>query len=292
MLIYKKLLCNWMGLVLLALGCLFYLSYGYLKASEQKKSLVIHAYKVFIHTSKLKFQLQELELSFHYYTLTGDPKYKRRLKRSAALAEAELAMFRRLTLHNIGMRPLSESIKLELDERIKFYKDNMHLPASAVQTAWLKNVVLPDINAKCDQIEEAELRLLHSRQAQAERSAANFAFLFCAFATFALLILAYLYYGSRLASKKSDLLTVEIAESKSAYGVLFDRIGDVLFTRDVNKNTFLEISNTCEAIFGYCASDFIEQKFLWLKITHPADRHMLNVGQRRLKKGESHIKLF
>jgi len=277
------------GLMLLPFLCILYLCYGHFDSKYQNEKWITHTYRVLLITAKMKSQIAELELAFRNYALTRKPEYKDLFMYRSAEITSELAVLKHLTADNHTVYPILDALQSELRHRLKFYQENMMLTGMPAHVIMLKNSALPSITAWYDLIEKNEYQLLKTRRKQARKSDAVLNLLFLATSFFAFIIIAYLLDRSKKVIKRSNELKVEIKASNTASKILFDRIGEVLFSRDATAHRFLEISNTCEAIFGYTAEEFINDKLLWYRIIHPDDRTVLNSCQLQIEKGESII---
>jgi signal transduction histidine kinase/CHASE3 domain sensor protein len=67
--------------------------------------------------------------------------------------------------------------------------------------------------------------------------------------------------------------------------LLINRIGEVVFSRDVINDRFILISDTCEFLYKYTPDEFIAEPDLWISVIHPDDRHVLSEGNIFLMKG-------
>lgn len=107
-----------------------------------------------------------------------------------------------------------------------------------------------------------------------------------------LLNFSQLIYRSQRKYNRTVVLHQEIERSRIAYALVFERIGEVLFSRDVQNHVFISISANCELIFGYTQTEFMHDKYLWLKIIHPDDRYMIEPGYIQLEAGKSVINQY
>jgi PAS domain-containing protein len=80
--------------------------------------------------------------------------------------------------------------------------------------------------------------------------------------------------------------SIKQEESTKELGILFNRIGDVLYSRDMILNTLIQVSSTCIALYGYTLADFIAEPNLFITTIHPDDRHFRESANSKLEKGE------
>jgi PAS domain S-box-containing protein len=68
--------------------------------------------------------------------------------------------------------------------------------------------------------------------------------------------------------------------------VLFNKIGEVRFSRDTVANCFIHISDTCEQLTGYTIDEFKTDHQLWVTIIHPDDRNVVYSANSMLEQGD------
>jgi PAS domain S-box-containing protein len=68
---------------------------------------------------------------------------------------------------------------------------------------------------------------------------------------------------------------------------IFSQNDAVYFSMDMIKNEFIQISPTCEKVFGYSSEEFTKNPDLWPKCTYPEDMHLLSGEFEKLSKGET-----
>ncbi|MFD1257035.1 PAS domain S-box protein [Mucilaginibacter terrae] len=78
---------------------------------------------------------------------------------------------------------------------------------------------------------------------------------------------------------------VKLKEANDELTLLLNRIGDVLFSRDVVNGKFIQISDTTNQLLGYAAAEFMDNPDLWITTIHPDDRHIVTTGNARLAQG-------
>jgi len=273
-------------LVVLILG-LAYLSFHYLKVASENEKWVSHTYKVLLHTSRIKFKIDELELSFKSYLRTKDDNFKNRVLSVSKAANEELALVSYLTKDNLQIQPLINAMVNELQQRVQYYKVNMSASGPLISLSRFNSVTFPDIKAKYKVIEDSESLLLKTRQMQASKSSERSHLLIII--TFCLIFftLICLFNRSEKLNKGTNELKAELATSQSAYDGLSERTMEISFSRDVQDDEFIRISKTCKAVLGYSAIDFVNDKNFWYKIVHKEDRYILDLMKLKFKKGES-----
>jgi len=88
---------------------------------------------------------------------------------------------------------------------------------------------------------------------------------------------------------EKTVAALDLAIANKELKTLFNRIGDVLFSRDVRRNCFIQISETCLQIYGYSADEFMNDVNLWQTIIHPDDQHLVQQGNGVLQDGQQFI---
>lgn len=81
--------------------------------------------------------------------------------------------------------------------------------------------------------------------------------------------------------------TLALTEANKEQKVLFNRIGEVIFSRDIINGRFTHISDTCESLFGYTAAEFMDDPDLRIKIVHPDDRCLVTLANEQLETGRA-----
>ncbi|MEO6454345.1 MAG: PAS domain S-box protein, partial [Ginsengibacter sp.] len=78
----------------------------------------------------------------------------------------------------------------------------------------------------------------------------------------------------------------ELEEVNRELGILFNSIDEVFFSVDMVNCKVIQISNTCEKLYGYKESDFKANYRLWFKIIHPDDLHIIENEDDIMQDGE------
>ena len=97
---YGRVVSYRFGLIVLAFSCMLYLCYDHFNSKYQNEKWVAHTYQVLLHTSKMKFHIAELELSFRNYAFTRELKYKDQFQIISADVSRELVVLKHLTSDN------------------------------------------------------------------------------------------------------------------------------------------------------------------------------------------------
>jgi len=86
--------------------------------------------------------------------------------------------------------------------------------------------------------------------------------------------------------------TTKLKTANKELKLLFNRIGEVLFSRDILRNEFIMISDNCKALTGYSIQEFFDQQELWITIIHENDRYLVELGNAQLAMGKSIVNQF
>ncbi|RYD95169.1 MAG: PAS domain S-box protein [Sphingobacteriales bacterium] len=84
---------------------------------------------------------------------------------------------------------------------------------------------------------------------------------------------------------EKTIITNSLEDANKDLNIMFKRMGEILYSRDMTKGKFISISDTCELVFGYTAEDFITDPDLWINVVHPDDRHIIQSGNTMLAYG-------
>ncbi|MDB5006437.1 MAG: Multi-sensor signal transduction histidine kinase [Mucilaginibacter sp.] len=91
---------------------------------------------------------------------------------------------------------------------------------------------------------------------------------------------------------EKTIAAIELEEANKEMKVLFARIGEVVFSRNIKNETFIHISDTCEQLLGYAAEEFTTDPELWITAIHPNDRHVVKTGNTQLEKGRQIVSQY
>ena len=83
----------------------------------------------------------------------------------------------------------------------------------------------------------------------------------------------------KLSEKKIDDVNRELS-------ILFNSVDEVFFSVDMVNFKVIQISNTCEKLYGYTQSEFLTDYTIWLDIIHPDDQHIIENEDKMLRRGE------
>jgi len=78
----------------------------------------------------------------------------------------------------------------------------------------------------------------------------------------------------------------QLQESQDELMVFFNAIDEVFFSVDRVNMSVLKISDGCEKLYGYKASDFFTHTMLWVDLIHPDDKYMVGNENNLLAAGE------
>jgi PAS domain S-box-containing protein len=87
--------------------------------------------------------------------------------------------------------------------------------------------------------------------------------------------------------KRSEEVLIENERHLSS---ILENMTDLVWSVNLPKNTFQYISPAVEAIYGYPAQAFYENPNLWRELTHPEDRHLIEVSTENLYKNGSTVR--
>jgi PAS domain S-box-containing protein len=289
---YRSALRNLIGLMLIALVFLCSLTYYYLKASSEKDKWVIHTYQVLGQTDVIKNSILNIERSYYLITQSRTPILIYRFEQHVSTVKNELSKLRQLTADNKRIQLTINSIEAQLKDRIDVFKDNVYHRGAYPIIFQPKDIILSKIRVLLNLIEKSELNLLRDRDEEAEKSQAIFSNLILLTISSTLLTMFFFITITRIRKQRSNRLEAEIIESKSAYDLLFNKIGEILFSYDLTNQKFIEISDTCKTVLGYDAIEYYENKLLWYKRIHPADRELIDSLLQQLENGDSSVSKF
>ncbi|MEO6721032.1 MAG: PAS domain S-box protein, partial [Ferruginibacter sp.] len=91
-----------------------------------------------------------------------------------------------------------------------------------------------------------------------------------------------------------DITQRKISEKKiedvnRELSILFNSIDEVFFSVDMVNLKVIQISETCEKLYGYKAEDFMSDYLLWPQIVHPEDRSLTDGENEIIHRGEQVI---
>jgi len=91
---------------------------------------------------------------------------------------------------------------------------------------------------------------------------------------------------------EKTVINTKLLTANKELKMLFNRVGEVLFSRDIVKGEFIVVSDNCEQLTGYTTQEFIDQPDLWITIMHENDRYLVDLGNAQLAMGRPTINQF
>ena len=88
-----------------------------------------------------------------------------------------------------------------------------------------------------------------------------------------------------------DITQIKISEKKiedvnRELSILFNSINEIFFSVNITSFKVIQISATCEKVYGYKQSDFMDNYRLWFDIIHPDDRHVIENEDEEMRRGK------
>ena len=88
-----------------------------------------------------------------------------------------------------------------------------------------------------------------------------------------------------------DITQRKIAEKKiedvnRELSILFNSIDEIFFSVNMTTLKVIQISATCEKVYGYKQSEFLANYALWFDIIHPDDKHIIENEDEEMRRGE------
>lgn len=78
----------------------------------------------------------------------------------------------------------------------------------------------------------------------------------------------------------------ELEAANKELSILFNSIDEVFFSVNMVTLKVIQISATCEKLYGYKQAEFVDNYMLWLDIIHPDDKYLITDEDQMLRKGE------
>jgi len=91
---------------------------------------------------------------------------------------------------------------------------------------------------------------------------------------------------------EKTVINTKLLTANKELKMLFNRVGEVLFSRDITKGEFMMVSDNCEELTGYTTQEFIDQPELWITIMHENDRYLVDLGNAQLAIGRPTVNQF
>jgi PAS domain S-box-containing protein len=93
----------------------------------------------------------------------------------------------------------------------------------------------------------------------------------------------FLVIRNDITSKKDS--EQKLAEANRELQRLFNNVNEVLFSVDVKENKVTQMSPSCVRLYGYEQQDFYNDRYLWHKVIHPDDQHIIKNHFANLSQG-------
>ncbi len=90
--------------------------------------------------------------------------------------------------------------------------------------------------------------------------------------------------GQDITERKKAEQELEVATRE--LGILFNSIDEIFFSVNMTSLKVIQISATCEKLYGYSENEFMADYKLWFDIIHPDDKHVLNNEDELLRQGK------
>jgi PAS domain S-box-containing protein len=82
------------------------------------------------------------------------------------------------------------------------------------------------------------------------------------------------------------MAATQLKDANTELSLLFNRIGEVLFSRDMIENKLIQVSSTCKVLYGFSQKEFMADPNLWVNMIHPNDKHIIDDELETLSKGQ------
>ncbi|HEV8082995.1 MAG TPA: PAS domain-containing protein [Chitinophagaceae bacterium] len=79
---------------------------------------------------------------------------------------------------------------------------------------------------------------------------------------------------------------IELGNVSRELNILFNSIDEVFFSVNMVTLKTIQISATCEKLYGYKQSEFMSNHLLWTDIIHPDDKHLIENEDKKMLRGE------
>jgi PAS domain S-box-containing protein len=93
-------------------------------------------------------------------------------------------------------------------------------------------------------------------------------------------------------SKRVEEQSLLLIEANREMNRLFDKINEVFFSIDIINNRFLQISSSCEKVYGYSREEFIANTNLWKQVILEDDLPLIAENDTKLSRGEKLLNLY
>ncbi|MEO7769065.1 MAG: PAS domain-containing protein, partial [Ferruginibacter sp.] len=78
----------------------------------------------------------------------------------------------------------------------------------------------------------------------------------------------------------------ELEEVNRELNTLFNSVDEVFFSVNMATLKVIQVSATCEKLYGYNQSEFLANYQLWLNIIHPDDKHLIEDEAKMMQRGD------
>ncbi len=78
----------------------------------------------------------------------------------------------------------------------------------------------------------------------------------------------------------------KLEDANRELSILFNSIDEIFFSVNMTSRKVIQISPTCENLYGYTQSEFMDNYMLWIEIIHPDDKYVIDDEDKRLERGE------
>lgn len=79
----------------------------------------------------------------------------------------------------------------------------------------------------------------------------------------------------------------QLKEANEELETIFNSVEEVLFSMDTASQKITQLSRACKKVFGYSREEFMSDSSLWSKLIHPADKFVVKLIEKKIRKGKS-----
>ncbi|MEP7106859.1 MAG: PAS domain S-box protein [Ferruginibacter sp.] len=84
----------------------------------------------------------------------------------------------------------------------------------------------------------------------------------------------------------------ELEKVNKELSILFNSIDEIFFSVNMTTLKVIQVSATCEKLYGYKQSEFLANYRLWIDIIHPDDKHIIENEDEIMRRGEQVNNLY
>lgn len=88
-----------------------------------------------------------------------------------------------------------------------------------------------------------------------------------------------------LCSSEMIQLNSKLRKETQELKILFETMGEVFFSVDMQTAQLIQISKACEIVYGYSVSEFMHNSNLWAELVVGKDKHIIDGIPAKLKRG-------